>query len=81
MEAAVVIGLCGGLRGEEVLLSSPKGVIKFWEETRLRKGQPHIMVNIQGRFKGETGGKWHMVPLVDYTNLCIKVRRWVGIWL
>ena len=46
--AEVVIGLCGGLRGEEVFFSSLKGMLKFWEETRLRKQQPYSMVTLQG---------------------------------
>ena len=54
---------------------------KFWEGIRLRKGQPHTMATLKGRFKGESGGKWHMVPLMDEKNLGIKVRIWVGRWL
>ena len=30
LAAAVVIGFCGDLRGEEVLLTSLKGMLKFW---------------------------------------------------
>ena len=56
-------------------------MLHFWEETRLRKVQPHTMVNLQGRFKGETGGKWHMLPMLDDKNLGIQVKRWVGRWL
>ena len=52
VSAAVVIRFCGGLRGEEVFLSSLKWMLNLWEYTRLRKVQPHIMVNFQGRFKG-----------------------------
>ena len=75
---AVVIRFCGGLRGEEVLLTPLKGMMNSWEETRLRKGQSHVMVNLQGKFKGDTGEKWHMIPLVDETDLGIEVRIWVG---
>ena len=51
----MVIGFCGGLRGEEEFFTSLKGVLKFWEDTRLNKGKPHVMVTLQGRFKGKTG--------------------------
>ena len=51
-------------RGEEVLLTSLKGMLKFWEGIRLKKVQPHVMVSLYMRFKGETGENWHMVPLV-----------------
>ena len=35
--AAVVIGFCGGFRGEKVFLLSLKGMLQFWEETRNKK--------------------------------------------
>ena len=37
LEAAVVIGFGGGLRGEEVLLASLEGMLESWEENRLRR--------------------------------------------
>ena len=55
LDVAVVIGLCGGLQGEEVFLKSLKGMLKFWEETRNKKDLSHIMVTFKGRFKVETG--------------------------
>ena len=81
VDVAVVVSLCGDIRGENVFLTSLKGIVKFWGKTRLKKGQPHIMVTLQGRLKGETGENWHMVPLVDETNSGIEVRIWVGIWM
>ena len=38
------------------------------------------METLKGRFKGETGINWHMLPLVDVTESGIKIRRWVGRW-
>ena len=55
LSSAVVIGFGGGLRGEEVFLSSLEGMLKFWKETRLRINQSHVMVTLKERFKGETG--------------------------
>ena len=52
---AVVIGLFGGLRGEEFFLTSLKGMLKLWEETIKKKYLSHIMVTLKGQFKGETG--------------------------
>ena len=37
LDAAVVIGFCGGLRGEELFMMSLKGMLKFWEETSSKK--------------------------------------------
>ena len=56
-------------------------MFKFWEEIRLRKEQSHIMKTLKGRFKGEIWEKWHILPLVDITDLGIEVRRWVVRWL
>ena len=39
------------------------------------------MVPLKGRLKGETGEKWHMVPLIDEMNFGISVKRWVRRWL
>ena len=54
LEAAVVIGFGGVLRVEEVFLASLEGMLKFWEETRLRRKQYHVMATLKGRFKVET---------------------------
>ena len=77
MTAAVVIGLCRGLLGEEVLLTSMKEIQKKWEQTRLKKDKSHVMVTLKGGFKGETGDKWHMLLLVDIKYSVIKVIRWL----
>ena len=73
----MVIGLNRRLWREEVLLAFLKGMLKFWKETMLKKEQSRVIVTLKGRFKGETGEKWHMMPLVDITYPGIKVRRWV----
>ena len=56
-------------------------MLDFWEESRLRRNQYHVMVTLKGRFKGETGGGLHMLPLVDVTCSGIEIRKWVGTWL
>ena len=76
----MIIGVCEGLRGEEVFLTSMKGTLNFWEETRKRY-LSHTMVTLKGWFKGKTGEKWHMLPLLDITESGIEVRKRVGIWL
>ena len=68
MAAEVVIGFGRGLRGDEVFLASLEGMLKLLEDTRLRRNQFHVMVTLKGRFKGEMGEKWHMLPLVDVTG-------------
>ena len=47
----------------------------------IRRNQSHIMVTLKGIFKGETGEKWHMMPLVDVAVSGTDIRKWVGRWL
>ena len=47
MSCDVVTYFCGGLRGEEVFLTSLKGMLKFWEEKRMNKSFPHILVALK----------------------------------
>ena len=65
MTAMVVIGLEGGLRREEFFLELLEGMLKLWEENRLRRNQYHVMITLKGRLKGKTGEKCHMLPLLS----------------
>ena len=49
-------------------------MLNCWEETRLIRIQSRVMVIIKVIFKVETGGKWHMIPLVDITDSGIEIR-------
>ena len=51
---AVLIGICGGLRGEEIFLTAITGMIQFWEETRIHPNIGHVVVTMQGKVKVET---------------------------
>ena len=42
---------------------------------RKKKDCSHIVVTLKGRFKGETGEKWHMLPLVDIMESGIEVMK------
>ena len=49
----------------------------------MKKEKYYGMVTLKGRFKGETGDKWHILPLLYILELVIKVSRWVyldGVW-
>ena len=71
LDADVVIVFCGGLRGKEFSLTSLKVMLKVWEETRKKKELLHVMVALKWRFKGNTGEKCHMLPLLDITKSLI----------
>ena len=47
----VVIGFCRGFCGEKLFLTSLKGMLKFWEDTRKKKYFPHVMVKFKCRFR------------------------------
>ena len=77
LAAAVVIGFCRGLWGEEVFLTSTKGILKLSGGEQAEERKSHVMVTLKGWFKGETGDKWHMLLLVDIMYSVIEVRRWL----
>ena len=81
LASAVMIGFYIILRGEELFITSLRVMLKFWEETRLRNEEYHIMVTLKVMFKGETAEKLNMLPLVDIKDSGIEVIRWVVIWL
>ena len=53
-------------------------MLKFLEEKRKKKDLSHVMVTLKGRFKGETGEKWHMLQLSDTIGPRIEMSKWVG---
>jgi hypothetical protein len=73
----VLAEYCGGLRGEEGLLISLAGMLKYWEATRTHANS-HIMMTLHGRFKGETGERWHLLPVADETRTHLPVQKWFG---
>ena len=73
----IIVGCGAGLRGKEVPLLSLKGLQKFWAETRDDR-EPFIMATLYGRFKGETGHRWHCLPICDDSRSGIPRRHWVG---
>jgi hypothetical protein len=72
-----ILTYVAGLRGEEVPLLDFCGLMKFWEETKASE-TPHVMLTLRGRFKGEEGWKWHMLPIADETKSGIPHRRWLA---
>lgn len=79
LEEVMVYAICeytAGLRGEEVPMLSLKGLLTYWDEAAGAK-IPHIMLTLQGRFKGETNERWHCVPIVDVTGSGVQVRKWM----
>ncbi len=72
----VLAALGAGLRGEEVLLISLDGLLTFWDKSRL-DADSHVMLTLQGPFKGEVDEWWHLVPISDATRLGFPFRKWM----
>ena len=52
------------------------GFISYFESGRTHRDHPHVMIPLQGRFKGETGERWHLLPIVWETRSGIQVGVW-----
>lgn len=78
LEAAFyVLGFTAGLRGEEIPKADLLSVIKHWDESG-RHDPPHVIVGLIGRFKGESGFNYHVLPLVVKTKSGMEPRKWLG---
>jgi hypothetical protein len=72
-----VIGYTATLRGEEIVKSDLLSVVKHWEASG-RNDPPHVVVGLIGRFKGEIGFSYHVIPLVVKTKSGMEPRKWIG---
>jgi len=71
-----VLSFCGGLRGEEVPMTDLFGLLKYLDKGRTGT-IPHVIVPLLGRFKGERGEKYHLLPLVAITKSGLEPRKWI----
>ena len=76
MVVFMLAALGAGLQGEEVPLISLDGLLTFWDESRLDVDS-HVMLTLQGRFKGEVDERWHLVPISDATRSGLPFRKWM----
>jgi hypothetical protein len=75
--AFYVIAFCCALRGEEVPLVDLFGVKKHWSRST-SEDPPHVIVALLGRFKGEIGENYHLLPIVTKTASGIDNMKWIG---
>ena len=83
-----VICFCASLRGSEGLLLDLKTLKSNWEngnygkeEIRNRTNPPHVIIPLRGRFKGEAGERWYLMPLANATSSGIQIRSMIKILL
>ena len=74
--AFVVIGVGGSYRGHEIPLTDLHGLRKYLDEGREGPDE-HVVIPMLGRFKGETGERYHLTPLAAVTKSGLKIREWV----
>ena len=73
----MIIGFSVLLRGGEVPIIAIEGMVAFWEETRAHQN-PHIMIALEGKFKGENNLRRHCVPIADQTKSGIPTQRLIS---
>jgi hypothetical protein len=76
MAMFLVAGFGLGLRGEEVVKMDIAGFLTYYEAGRDHSSQKHVLIPLLGRFKGETGERWHLLPLVWRTRSGIEAGVW-----
>jgi hypothetical protein len=74
----LVVNFCLGLRGEEVVKLDVAGFLLYFEAGRDHASHPHVMIPLLGRFKGETGERWHLLPMVWKTKSGIEAGGWAA---
>ena len=77
--AFVLIKFWSRLREEEIPLVFIQGLLYFWDKTRMDP-YPFIIVTLYRRCKGETGFRWHYMPISNYTQSGIPFWKLIG-WL
>jgi len=73
--AYVVIAFCGSFWGNEVFLADMHGAAKYLMARDLPPNT--VIIPLLGRFKGETGKRYHLTPLAAVTSSGIQVKLWV----
>ena len=71
------ICFCGSFRGHEVFLVELDGLLKYNQPIKESGKFEYIMVPLLGRFKGETGERYHLTPLAAVTKSGIQVKFWI----
>jgi hypothetical protein len=78
MAMFLVAAYCLALRGEEVVKMDIAGFLTYYEAGKHHEKHPHVMIPLLGRFKGETGERWHLLPIVWKTRSGIEAGNWAG---
>jgi hypothetical protein len=72
-----LVGFCCALRGEEIPLTDLFGTRTHWDAGESHSTK-HVVVALLGKFKGETGESYHLMPIMAVTNRGLEPRKWIG---
>lgn len=73
----LIIGYLLGLRGEEIVKVDIGGLAKYIDVGAQHSEHPHVIVPLVGRLKGETGERYHMLPMARVTKSGIQAGLWM----
>jgi hypothetical protein len=71
------IAFGGSFRGHEVFLVDLYGLTKYSDSDLDLSGVPYLIIPLLGRFKNETGERYHLTPMVATTSSGIQIGLWV----
>jgi hypothetical protein len=74
----LVLSFCLGLHSKEVVRMDISGFLMYFDAGKDHAKHPYVMVPLLGRFKGETGERWHILPIVWRTRSGIKAGVWAS---
>ena len=72
----LIMGYVNGLRGEEIMKIDAAGLLKYLDTGAQHQKFPHVIVALVGRLKGETGERYHMIPMARVTRTGIPCGKW-----
>ena len=66
----------GALRGGEILLMERTEFTGKIDNGKFHPTDPHVLIPLMGRFKGETGERNLLLPFASVTDSGLEVRKW-----
>ena len=72
----IIMGYLLALRGEEIVKVDASGFLKYLDVGARHEEYPHVIVPLIGRLKGETGERYHLLPMARVTKSGIMAGRW-----
>jgi len=75
--AYLTVGFCGSLRGNEGFMLCLTGLRSTLDEGKTGDENDHVVAPLLGRFKGEDGERYHLIPLPSTTQSGFSPRWWL----